>query len=498
MALTMEKRTVEGERTVGLNRVQVPVRCESAPTGVREAAEVLWEDARLYLSGVTAQDGGILAEGTLFCQALYRLEGDSALRTAQCETPLQEVVEMEAARRGMTARCTGEIEHLEAEYAGGRVVFSAAVDLTGRVSEGCEAEIVESAGGDGLETHTESFTLRRLAGESGAAASLRDEVSLPSALQARGVLVSRCAVRNIAAEREEGGVRVGGEALVEALVRCGVEERPVAMVKYVMPFQQAVPFPEDTPGQPQASVQVKRLTCQLDDDPEDAAIRIACELDMRVEMYDRKDVTAVTDAYGTRDTDVEVQTAPLAVCTGSEAAEGRAEFRGELLLGEGSLGVGAVLAVRAMPYVSEAEGDTVRGVVEAVCLYVPAGREQVACVRGENPFELRLDRPLPDGAGVRVEASDADAISVVSDRLEVRCTLAARGDWQQEKEIAAATAMTEVPAQRNPAAIVIRYAGAGDTLWDIARRYRASVEEVKALNPGMDTPKAGQPVIVWT
>ena len=497
MALNMEKKTVSGERLAGTARVQVPLRSESASTGVREAAEVLWEDARLYISGAEAHDGSVRVEGTLYCQALYRLEGDSAIKTAQSETAIGEEIEMDAARRGMAATAWGEVEHLEAEYVGGRVVFSAALELGCEATEDFEAQVVQSAAGEGLEVKISRFPLRRATGEARERVTLRDEVSLPSALRARGVLLSRCAVRGVVCQREEGGLRVGGEVLLEALVRCGVEERPLAMVKYAMPFEQALPLPQDAPGEPAAQAQVKALACQLDDEePEDAAIRVSCEVDVSARIYDTREAACVTDAYGTADTDYAVKTEPLSLSSGINEAQGRSDFRGEILLGDGA-GVGAVLAARVQPCVSEAEGDAVRGVVESVCLYVPAGREQVACARGESPFEIRLDQPLPENARLRVEAADADAVSVVTGRLEVRASLTAKASWRQETALPAAADLIPSPAAPRPSAIRIRYAQRGETLWDIARLCRVREEDLRRLNPGMEQPEDGSPVIVW-
>ena len=498
MALTMEKKSIEAERTAALAQSQVPLRAESAPTGVREAAEVLWEDARLYISDCAARDGSALVEGTLYCQALYRLEGDSALRTAEAEVPIQEPLEAVGAKKGMWARCEGEIEHLEAEYAGGRVVFSAVVDLRVRVLETVQAQLVLSASGEGLFTRQDALSARKKTAEAGAAASLRDEVALPPALRARGVLVSRCAVKNLVCEREPGGARVGGEIQVEALIRCGVEERPVAMVKYALPFQQALSFPDGAGGEAVAFVQVKRLSCQLDDaDPEETALKIACEADVKAALYETREISAVTDAFETGSNDVQLTKTRLEVTGGLQLISGREDFRGELLLGDGGLSVGAVLAVRAQPYVSETDGDRVRGVVEAVCLYVPAGREQVACARGEMPFEMRVERPVPENARVRVETSDADAMSVVSDRLEVRCQLLARCECPREDALEAVADMVEIPASRPNAALIIRYADSGDDLWSLARRFRVPPEEIARLNPGLETPKAGEPVLLW-
>jgi len=498
MALTMEKKIVEAEQVIGSAYGQIPLRAESEPTGLREAAEILWEDARLYLAPARAADSGAEVEGTIYCQALYRLSGDSALRTAVCEMPIREMLEIEGAQSGMTAVCEGDIEHLEARYSGGRVVFTGAAGLRARISAPAETEIVASASGDGLECRTQTCVSRKLTAENAAMATLRDEVSLPAALRARGVLITRSTVKNIRCEPEPGGVRVGGEILTEALIRCGVEERPVAMVKYTLPFEQALSFPDSAAGEAVGAVAVRTLDCRLDDeDSEDAALKILCEVRISAGLYAVEETAVISDAYGTGSADYTPQTIPLRLCAGTRTLEGREDFRGELLLPEGAQGVGAVLAVRAVPRVSETEGDIVRGVVESMCLYVPAGREQVSCVRGETPFEMKFSDAIPANSNVRMEALDADALSVVSDRMEIRCTLWGRCISTQEETLQAVSHLIETPAAKPPAALVIHYAAGKEELWDIARRYRVRLAEVKKLNPQMQRPQPGEPILVF-
>ena len=49
-----------------------------------------------------------------------------------------------------------------------------------------------------------------------------------------------------------------------------------------------------------------------------------------------------------------------------------------------------------------------------------------------------------------------------------------------------------------PDGIILYFTQPGETLWDIARRYRVPVRDVQNLNPSLKSePKVGQGVVIW-
>jgi hypothetical protein len=119
------------------------------------------------------------------------------------------------------------------------------------------------------------------------------------------------------------------------------------------------------------------------------------------------------------------------VSAGEVALDGAQVFRGTMMLPEGAPGAGSVLAARVRPVVSEWSGEngqtTVSGILESGVLYLPGGSERLQAARSEMPFTVRCEGELPENGELTVEATGAEASALMSDRLEIKCTLHVAG-----------------------------------------------------------------------
>jgi hypothetical protein len=69
----LERQTIEIERQVANESAQALVRAEATVSGAgREAVEPLMEEATMSIGAVEVQDGRVLLDGTVRCQAVYR------------------------------------------------------------------------------------------------------------------------------------------------------------------------------------------------------------------------------------------------------------------------------------------------------------------------------------------------------------------------------------------------------------------------------------------
>ena len=124
---------------------------------------------------------------------------------------------------------------------------------------------------------------------------------------------------------------------------------------------------------------------------------------------------------------------------------------------------------------------------------MPSGSERLSGARGELPFDIKVGRPLGDDADVRIDASDAEAAALMSDRMELKCTLTVSGAaWHSEEAVltTGAQAGEDDPRRRG---VGLYWPEKGEGLWEIGRRYRVAQETLKTLNPvpeGGKTPRA--------
>ena len=498
------KQGIEVERLVGESVVQLPVRAESLVPGAgRESVSVLMADAFAAVESGEAQSDRVVVSGTVQCQAAYRLGQEGGARALTAQAPFEQIVDMAGAAPKMSVQVEADAEHVEAVYESGHMVFHVTVTLRLRL---CSLDTVEAVsdveGAQGVQKQTEEICSSKINAETSDALSLSDTVSLPAALRARCTLMQWAEPVIERTERDLGGVRVSGEVKVEALIASGVANRPVALVRYALPFDQLISLPDWIAGEPQAQARVSRLRVDVDEggEGEESALKIACDVNLTVRMNGQDCMTVLTDVYSTEGAMLEGTSQSIRLCGGTVSRRSQEHFKSTLLLPEGASGVGVVLAVRAHPLVSgwrEENGRALaEGILEVTVLYMQAREETLAGAQAELPFEVRLDELPEQNAWVRAEASEAEATALMSDRLELRCLLKVESGQRSVTEAQVLTDVEEREAPKQCAGVGIVYPQTGDTLWTIGKKYRVSEEMLKAANGGIAQAEVGRPLLI--
>lgn len=505
METAVVKQTIEVEKAIGQTSLQTLVNAETAVPGAgREAIEVLMEEASFSIDAAEAQTDRVVVDGTVYCQAVYRQGDASAARAVAAQTGVSEVVELPGVTARSIIRVQGIVETVEADYENGRMRFTCALDIQVQAQELEPVDLISQVSGvDNVEVQFAELCSSKLAAESGAETTVREEVALPTQLDARVALMDWGQARLTGMAPDLGGIRVTGDVQAEALIGTGVSARPVALVKVVMPFEQLVELPEWLTQSVTAEAQLKRLDTSVSpgaEDEEGAVLKLEAQVVISVRADAQDCATALLDAYATGDTRLECAQRSLTMATGNQAIDCQEPFRGTLLLPDGAPGVGTVLGARVRPVISQwtaGEGTTqVEGALDVKALYLPGGSEQMRSVRGELPFTMTCQGQWPQDAWVRINASGVEAIALMSDRLEVRCTLALSGNYRTTDTVEVAESAQQEAAPARPAGLVIHWPAPGESAWNVGKRYQLPLDRITAVNGGQEALKAGQPIIV--
>ena len=506
MAISVLKQALEIEELVGSRQGQALLRAEAIVPGAgRDAIETLMSEADLVIGQVDVQEGRVVLEGTAHCQAVYRQGGEASLRSLTAQAQLNHAFELPGAAGDMPCRVAGEVEHVEAKYENGHMVFLVSVGLKLQVWKLTPAEIVTGVeGSPALETESETVRSVRLAAESDVDTLLSETVSLPAALDAQTALMSWGTVVVEGVEPDLGGVRVRGKLNVEALVASGVAGRPVALIKVPLAFERLVEMPDWLVENVYATARLQRLETRVEtgeeDDEADVDMRIEAEVNVSVKAVTASEAAALTDAYATRGPSVQIEMQEITPCVSIERTQASEAFRGTLLLPENAPGAGTVLAVRVRPVVGgwgvDAGRTTIDGVLEATVLYMPGGSDRVASAQSEMPFSLQVQGELDDSSWVTVEALSAEANALMSDRLELRCLLNVAAETRVTKEYRLLSGAQEGEDVKKRPGIVLFWPGSDDDIWSIGKRYNVSVEDVRAMNGGTDVIRQGKALVL--
>ena len=492
MALETQRQTLETERMVGARTAQSLVRAETLVPGAgRDAIEPLLTDAGLFISRVDVQADRVVIEGQVSCQAVYRQGEESALRALAAQAPLNQALDIPGAEPGMLCLTRGGVSHVDARYENGHMVFMVSCDVTARVLALEPVEVVTGLdGAEGLQSAYAELESVKLAAEASELALLREEVALPAALDARTALMDWAAVEIDEASPDLGGVRVKGRVLVETLVSSGVAGRPGVLVRYPMALDQLVELPEWLLGNVSAAADVQSLRSSLEPQAEDGDMRLVCEARLRVRVLanatDR--ARALTDAYATRGASLEVRAEALSLCAAAERAHTTELMRGTVLLGENAPGVGAVIAAQARPVIGEWREENgrgrIEGVIETRVLYMPAGSGLPVAAEAELPFALSVPQALNEDSTIELQTLSCEANALMSDRLEMKLQLSVTCETRRRERVSVVSQVEEGAPVARRAGIVMAWPQAGETAWDLAKRYAVGPDRVGAVEAG--------------
>ncbi len=502
MALEVTKQTIEIENGVGAKAVQALVRAEALVPGAgREAIEVLMTNASVELDDPEAQTDRLVVEGTVRCQAVYRQGSEATLRALTAQARLSQVFDMPGVAPGLTAAANANVDHVEARYENGHMIFQTTVAINAQTFRLSPTEILTAVEGADAQTRFIDLSSVRTIADSQASALLREEVALPAALDARTALMDWGAATVESYEADLGGVRVKGKVHVESLISSGVEGRPAATVKYALDYDQLVEVPEWLAQDVFATSALNRLETRVEQgsEGEDSTLVIEAEVGVNVTSLGKDNVTALADAYATGGQQISVGHEKLALVTNIESQRFTEMVKGALLLSENAPGVGSVIAVVVHPNVSswgEGGDSRIEGVLEASVLYMPGGSDRIASAQSELPFSMRCPGALNAQSEVRLSVLSAEANALMSDRVELRCMLAAATVTRFAQEAEVVMAASEGENIKKRPGIILFWPTAEDSVWSIGRRYAVSVDEVKRMNGGSSVIERGKAMVL--
>lgn len=493
LPLDVEREIAEVEELVGQEYAQALLRAETLVPGAgRELIEPMLADARLVIDSATMQPDRVVVEGTVSCQAVYRQGEASELRGAAAQASLSQVIELPGAAEGQLCRAWGEVEHVDARYENGHMVFLVTCGVHAQVLRLANREVIEDVeDDDGLQTRYRELNSVKLAAESEATASLRETVALPAALDARGALMDWAAAIIESVEPDLGGARVKGRCMVETLISSGAQGRPAALVRYAMPFDQLVSLPDWLTRDVFAEAEVRAVRTRIEalqDGETETGLVCELELGVRALANAREEFDALEDAYATRGRTVTVEYAPLSLCVAARQDRFTELVRGTMLISENAPGVGTVIAARVNPVIGERRTENGRGritgVLEASVLYLPGGSELTASAQSELPFEITLPMPLDEDARVILQPVSAEASALMSDRLELKAQLAVSCETRTRGTVRLVQDLQEGETLTRRPGIVITWPGAGETPWELGRRYAIPAEQAEGAEEG--------------
>lgn len=492
------------EMPCGVCRNQITVEGDvTLPGSLRETTNVLHASAMAVVENTEAMQDRVSIGGRVVFCVLYTQGDRAAVDSIEATADFTHLCDMPGAVPRADVFAAAQVEHVEARVQNGRMTMRAILRLCARAAS---CETVEALSGidvPGAQMKTAQVKLRRTVGRGSSDVLLREEFNLPAELAIHDTLGAWAQASFHDTAGGQGRIGLSGEVTIEAIHASDMPGKPLVVTRHTVPVSQSVEISGEGGEMLDGRIVVKDVAV-ASQDMGDGERTLRAEVLLGLSAWaDREEtIDVLTDAYTTAGDDLRLTGMPMTIRTGDRRMHAAESGKAALLLPEDAKPVRTMLAAFATPVVTHFTQQGSRliteGVLEATLLYMSDEGDAPAAAHVEAPFRAAFAAEAAPEDIVLLSAANVEAVPVTSDRVELRYILHADVEGVQTADTAVVTAAAAIPAAETTRDIVLYFTQPGEGVWDIARRYRIPVSELRTLNPELNgDPKAGQGVVVW-
>ena len=503
------RENMETEQIIAAKPTQVSVETEVAlPGGLREEARVYYADATASVNGGELTGSRATADGRVTFHVLYGQGDLSNVRALEASAdfsqalPLKEDYGQLAAVR-LQPRAT--VQHVSAKAFNGRLLLQAILNLTAEASLPRTVSFIRDvAETPEIQKVSQTIAMQCTVGEGEAQNLFREEFELSDVLKITDTLFAsaEAQVEDILGGAD-GKATVTGTVTIDAYHTADLPGRPLVYTRHTMPYEQQVTL-SGALGTAMAAQTVVKDVAVLSQETEDGGrlMRAEIQLITAIRAVEDREISAMRDAFTTDGDALELQTRQVVFRSGTVNETAAESARTVMTLPEDSPRMKTPLLAFVQPVLVSAERQkdklAVDGVLDMTLIYRADDSDVPVSVRQEEAFHAVFDTQAMPDDDLILTAAQVEPSAVTSDRAELKYILRLHAAGVRKSETALVADAAAAPAPEVGKGIILYYLQPGETVWDLAKRYRVPLDDITRLNPGLpDSPAAGTPVIAY-
>ncbi len=509
MEMKIVRESVEVERLIAASEEQAVVEGEVAlPGSMRDAARILHTDAQIIVGNVETLADRLALDGQVVFHVLYTQGDPTRVQTLEAACDFSHQMELGGVTPRMQANLLSSVLEAKAQGSGGRLLLRAVVSLNAQVLSALPVLVVRDLTGlDSLRSRNQSMSICRTVGEGEAETLLREEYEIPAALHVVETLYAAARPQVTEISGGEGRTTISGNVMLDVYHASDMKELPLVVTHHTMTFEQPVDIRGSGGQTLQAMPHVRDVMVNsIESGDGDRVLRAEVVLASQVIATQQESQTMLNDAYTLYGSDVALERLPMQIHTQNHYQVAREAGKLMMQLPDKSAPVGTVLAAFVHPTIVERERIggrvTVDGVLGVTVVYLPPDSDQPVSAQKDELFSMTFPCNIPEDATLQIVPLDVEAAGITSDRVEVRymLQLTASACGTQRVDVAVDARMLPCEDQNGDAqqgGMVLYYPQTGETLWDVARRYRVDEAALSRLNPAMEQPRSDRAILIY-
>ena len=461
-----------------------------------------------YITDENVYEGRVSFKGRADVQMIYYSHDEEKLCSLKTSMPFEDFISAEGVSASDVAYLSPVVENIEYRMLNSRKAYVKCIlGVCADIQKMKQQEVAVSCGCDGnIFVKTNSIKAKETVGIVSNIVKIMEELHIPSSKEeVDDVLLTDAVITSWECKASDDGIKVLGRVKLDMLYSADAENS-AENVTFDVPFDG---FIESRGINPKDSVcgkmWIKKYSANVytDDSGSDRAVSADFEIGIKAEVMGEKDILAIEDAYSDKEC-IEAVKEEFDYMVSAGKNKTRAVVK-ETLVAENDEILKFVYADGNISYCetkTEKNMVLVKGIadVNVICLS-KNDRIPFVNISASLPFSQEVEMLSVDEKDdifydVRIENIQANVLN--SREVETAVSLEVDVCAQRCEKGESISKIEECKGAEDTPSAAIYVVQKGDTLWDIAKRYRTSVECIVALNnienPDMIYP--GQKILV--
>ena len=512
--MELKKEDIQVLRTKSKAASQVTFDVDyNVPDVKPDVGRMIQNKAEMTMDEVRLNDGHAFLKGRLQADILYVGEEDGRVYSLSASLPMEETLNLDGIVNGDKLCLKWEIEDLSIHIIHSRKMnIKAVVTFYASVDELIGIRLPEALDDDSVSVQKKQMQLLSLAIHKKDTLRLKEEITLVSNKpNIAELLWYTIEVRGLDLRPEENMVRAKGELFVFALYIGDDEKGSLQWLEYSLPFNGEVECEgctsEMIPNL-DAAVINQSLEVKPDADGEERLLQADVVLELDMKLYREEIHDVIMDVYSPYKQCIpkghEEELESLLIrnfsrCRLSDRIEVK-ETQGKILQichSQGTVKVDKMMIVK--------DGIQAEGIIRLKVLYVVDNDEMpFYSMEAMIPFSHVVEARGITEDSVYYLHTDLEQLSTTmadSNEIEIRATIGLNVLVIQNQKEMILEKVEEQPLDqekiRSMPGITVYIVKPGDTLWNIAKKFYTTVEEICSMNDlGEEKISAGQPLML--
>jgi len=517
MSLELLKESIKVNRVIGEEAAQTIIENDIiVPDAKPDIERILLLDGEAYVSEAEVIQDRILVGGMIRYKILYISDDpEQPLKSINTNANFSYGLDVADSKQGMKCRVKCDIEHIDYEILNGRKVnVKTILGVNGKVMEELEQPIVNDLTGiENAQVMRDSFTLNNYIGSNEDVSKIKETLEIPAGKPTiKEILRNDVKITGKDYKITDNKIIAKGELNISTLYLADDETRSVQFMEHEIPFAQSMDLPgirEDMNCNVDFAIADCLFDAEEDSDGELRFLKGEVTLNLWAEGFYKSNIEVIADAYSPN-ARLSIEKEPFKVEDSIAGSKSQVTLKDNVFIDNENPEISEVFNVLCKPSLSEykVEDDKVviEGVVSNKILYLANNSEQpVFCNEQEMPLKHSIElKGAKPGMSCEIEL-DAEHCSYSmnsSKEIEIRVVISISVRASRQVTIPLVSKITESPLDDSRLAaqpsIIIYFSQPGDTLWNIAKKYYTTMDEIKKINnlSDINSVSPGQQIII--